>query len=503
MNNIIEEYNFPTQFPLDVNIEINKIKKEGINVNKRVDFSKKLTITIDPADAKDFDDAISYQEVGENEIEIGIHIADVTHYVRENSAIDREAQRRGTSIYLVDKVLPMLPEILSEKICSLRPKEKKYTFSVVFLMDKKGKIKDTKFLKTVILSDYRFSYDEIQSMLDNKTNVIYKEHSLKGKKEVVNKDVFEMITTLNNIAKKTRKERMQKGGIEFNRSELKFVLDKKKNPIATQFKTPTEATKLIEDFMLLANKAVAEFYKKESKRNPFVYRVHESPDLEKLKELNAILKKKGYRLNFKRGNFLALSINNVLSKIEGAPDKKLIETLILRSMAKAKYTTKNKGHYGLGYNFYTHFTSPIRRYADVMVHRLLFQLLENKKTKGEEQYEKMCLYTSKMEEIAVKAERESIKEFMVKSMVGKENQVFEGIISGMVERGIFIELVENGCEGMLRIKDVFGDYFKLNTREHAFIGVKTKKRFALGDLIRIKVKKVNLKRLRIDFLLYE
>ena len=490
-------------FSAEMDKEIAAIQRERISFKNRVDFTDRLTITIDPFDAKDFDDALSYKKIDGDTLEIGVHIADVTHYVKEGSVIDKEAERRGTSIYLVDNVLPMLPKALSEVVCSLRPREQKYTFSVVFLMDNSGCIKEIKFLKTVILSDYRFSYDEIQEMLDTNTTIISKKNAIQGKKYEVEKEVLEMLLVLNRIAKVHRKERTKKGGIAFNREELKFVLDKKKKPIATIFKFPTDATKLIEDFMLLANKAVAELFDKGNKKKASVYRVHDAPDLEKLKELSPFLKKNGFRLNFKKGNYLALSINTILLKIEGSPEKKIIENLLLRAMAKAKYTTKNIGHYGLSYRSYTHFTSPIRRYADVMVHRLLLQEIENRERKMVSYYEERCLHVSTMEEVAIKAERESIKQFMVKYMLGRENKVFKGVISGMIPFGIFVELNENGCEGLLKIKDVGGDYFRLDTKNYAFVGVRTKKKYTLGSAISVKVKKVNLKKLQIDFLLAE
>ena len=499
---ILQEYNLPYDFSDELIKEAENLKKlQNIEeTNKRKDLRNITTITIDPDDAKDFDDAISI-EIKTHTIEIGIHIADVSHFLKKDSALDKEAYLRGTSVYLVDRVVPMLPESLSNNLCSLRPNEDKYTFSALFTFNEKHQIIDQWFGKTIINSNQRFSYNEAQYIIESKKEIIPKEVSLSKESYQIKKEIKEGIILLNKIATELRSKRINKGSILFNKKEVKFVLNKEKEPINTVIKETKASNKLVEEFMLLANKKVAElFSKQKNKQN--VYRVHDQPDEEKLIALERIIKNLGYKNRFGSYKNLHHNINDLLKKVDLTPEKNLIDTLVIRSMSKAKYSSKNIGHFGLSFEKYTHFTSPIRRYPDVIVHRNLEKILNNNQ-KINKNLEEQCLYLSGREELSTKAERSSIKFMQVKYMSSKINKKYIGVVSGIMERGVFIEIKENKCEGFVRAKDIPGDYFVFNEKEFLMLGRNTKEEYRLGDEVLVKVKGVNENKKQIDFLLLE
>jgi ribonuclease R/exosome complex exonuclease DIS3/RRP44 len=501
MHAILHEYELPYEFDQATEKEAIGLSREISleEIKKRRDIRKTLTFTIDPKSAKDFDDAISFKIIDEGLFEIGIHIADVSHYVKANSQLDKEAHERATSVYLVDRVVPMLPEVLSNELCSLKPREEKYTFSAVFNIDIKGKIKKEWYGKTVIYSDQRFSYEEVQHMLDNQTNKVSKEVSLSGKEYKVEDSCFEALNILNNVAKELRAERLKKGGITFDRVEVNFELNEENKPEKVFFKTSKEANKLIEEFMLLANKKVSLFMGKKNAAFSSVYRVHDQPDEEKLYNLKQTVSTFGYDFNL-TGNNTSAEINRLLKNCNGKKEQNMIDTLTLRSMSKAEYTTNNIGHYGLGFSHYTHFTSPIRRYPDILIHRLLQSFIEKKRGQKKEILEDICKHASYREQLATKAERDSTKYMQMVFMEDKIGGLFKGIISGVTDRGMYVELVENKCEGMIRIKDLKNDYFSYDMRTHSIIGEKSKKIYRLGDSLLIKVKKVDIVRRFLDFL---
>ena len=502
MHAIMFEYGFPDVFPP----EIEKIAQQldvGIDdkeISKRKDFRKKTTFTIDPITAKDFDDAISFTPMGNGKTEIGIHIADVSHYVRPNSILDEEAYERATSVYLVDRVVPMLPEILSNGACSLRPNEEKYTFSAVFTVNDNMEIEKEWFGKTVILSDHRFSYEEVQYILDSREPKVNKDVSLDKKEYQVKPEVFKALTQLDHFAKILRKKRMTNGALSFDRVEVKFNLDQENNPEGIFFKSSKDAHKLVEEFMLLANRRVAEFIGKQKNKKPFVYRVHDLPDEEKLTSLKTIATNLGYQLNLESKQ-VNKSLNNLLLESHGKKEQQLIDTLAIRCMSKAVYTTENIGHYGLAFAHYTHFTSPIRRYPDVLVHRLLESYLNGHEKINPIALEEACVHSSNREQLATKAERDSIKYMQVKFMEDKINQSFEGIISGVTDRGIYVEINENKCEGMVKISEIKGDYFVYEEQSHSLVGERTNKIYQLGDQVSITVKKADLLKRQLDFIL--
>ncbi len=501
IHSILHEYGLPYEFEKPIIEEAENLCKETdpAEIKKRRDFRNILTFTIDPISAKDFDDALSFRKVEKDCFEVGIHIADVSHYVKPNSLLDKEAYDRATSVYLVDRVVPMLPEVLSNELCSLKPREEKYTFSAVFVLDKKGEVKEEWYGKTIIYSDYRFSYEEVQFMLENKTNKVEKSISLSGNQYKVDNSVYEAISTLNKQAKNLREERMKKGAISFDRVEVNFLLDDKKKPEKVFFKSSKEANKLIEEFMLLANKKVAAFVGKNKIKQPFVYRIHDNPDEEKLFSLKQTISSFGYNFNPK-GKNVSSEINKLLKDCNGTKEQNMIDTLTLRTMSKAEYTTNNIGHYGLAFLHYTHFTSPIRRYPDVMVHRLLQSYIQKKNGKQKQVLEDVCKHSSQREQLATKAERDSVKYMQMVFMEDKIGEEFKGIITGVTDRGLYVEIIENKCEGMIRLVDLKNDYFSLDIQNHAIIGERTKKRYRLGDPLRIIVKKVNINRRFLDFL---
>ena len=504
MHAILSDYGLPLHFPDEVEAAANAIDQSirPEEIKKRRDFRDTLTFTIDPKTAKDFDDALSFKILGKDRFEIGIHIADVSHYVQPNSVLDQEAYDRATSVYLVDRVVPMLPEVLSNGVCSLRPHEEKYTFSAVFTMNSKGEVLEEWFGKTVIYSDHRFAYEEAQELIETQAAKVSKEISLTGAAYTVSNDLLKGVLTLDEIAKKLRIKRMKKGALSFDRVEVNFILKEDDTPESVYFKTSKDANKLVEEFMLLANKQVASFAGNRKTPLPFVYRIHDEPDADKLNNLQMVVSNFGYKLDLKTKD-VSKSLNVLLSDIQGKQEQNLIDTLTIRCMSKAEYNIDNIGHYGLAFNFYSHFTSPIRRYPDVMVHRLLEHHLAKQKVKDPDSIQAACVHSSQRELIATKAERDSIKFMQIKFMEDKIGKTFEGVISGVTDRGIYVELVENKCEGMIRIKDITGDYFNYDDKAHALVGERTKKRYQLGDSIDVSVLKADLIKRHLDFKLEE
>ena len=500
MHAILSDYGLPYEFPQAVEEAAAAIDQRILpeEIKKRRDFRDVLTFTIDPKTAKDFDDALSFRILNDDLFEVGIHIADVSHYVQPGSILDEEALARATSVYLVDRVVPMLPEVLSNGVCSLRPQEEKYTFSAVFEISRKGRIKKEWFGRTVIYSDHRFAYEEAQDIIESRTPVVTEKHALIGESYTVGEDLFTAILTLDEIAKNLRADRMKKGAISFDRVEVNFNLKEDNTPDSVYFKTSKDANKLIEEFMLLANKQVARFAGKKEHPLPMVYRVHDEPDPDKLSNLQTVVAGFGYKFNLKTKN-INQSINQLLADSHGKQEQNMIDTLTIRCMSKAEYTTNNIGHYGLAFDFYAHFTSPIRRYPDVMVHRLLQQHLSQEKVKSVEQLEEAAAHSSQQEQIATKAERDSIKFMQIKFMENHIGATFEGVISGVTDRGVYVEIIENKCEGMVRIKDVPGDYYYFDERQHCLVGERTNSIYQLGDLLQVKVEKADLIKRHLDF----
>ena len=496
---ILAEYGLPYDFPIEVELFAQKIDTsiQESEIKKRRDMRETLTFTIDPKDAKDFDDALSFKILENGNYEIGIHIADVSYYLQEGTILDDEAFNRATSVYLVDRVVPMLPEVLSNFACSLRPLEEKYTFSAIFEINEKAQVLNQWFGRTVIFSDQRFAYEEAQYIIETKNNTIPIETSITGKSYVVQDDIVAATLKLDELAKILRRNRMNEGAISFDKVEVKFNLNEAGEPEGVYFKISKDANHLIEEFMLLANRKVAEFIGKQKKT--FVYRIHDEPNEDKLINLQTIISKFGYSINFKSKADISKSLNNLLNDVVGKKEQNLVDTLTIRSMSKAKYSTDNIGHYGLAFDYYSHFTSPIRRYPDVMVHRLLQYYLDGGKSVDAELYEEKCQHSSNMEGLATNAERDSIKYMQVKYMQDHKDLEFLGVISGVTEWGIYVEIVENKCEGMCRIREIKDDYYTFDDKQYALVGEISRNILQLGDEVIVKVKNADLVKKQLDF----
>ncbi len=487
MHAILIQYNLPYKFDQIVEKEAERIPTNILEeeIARREDFRQTLTFTIDPYDAKDLDDAISFKKLNENLYEVGVHIADVTHYIRPNSIIEEEAVKRATSIYLVDRVVPMLPEVLSNNVCSLNPNTDKLCYSVIFNITENGKIVKSRLAKTIINSNHRFSYEEAQKIIDEGQGIY-----------------SEAILTLDQMAKSIRQRRMGNGAIAFDKVEVKFHIDQNGKPTGVYLKEQKEANNLIEEFMLLANKMVAEKIGKNAKekvQKTFVYRIHDIPNPEKLSQLSEFVSKLGYRLKTDSRKNISNSLNKLLEDTKGKGEENMIETLTLRSMAKAEYSTKNIGHYGLAFDYYSHFTSPIRRYPDMMAHRLLFDYSNGKSSANPQKYEELCIHSSDMERKAQQAERDSIKLKQVEFMADKIGEEFEGLISGVSKWGLFVEIKENKIEGLVRMSDLNDDYYYLDEEHFQIIGYNKRVIFKLGDSIKIKIKSTDIMKKQLNF----
>jgi len=483
MHSILTEFNLPYKFPEYLTELAEKIpdRISEEEITKRTDFRNVPTFTIDPHDAKDFDDALSFRRLENGNYEIGVHIADVTHYVKEGDEIDKEGYERATSVYLVDRTVPMLPEKLSNNICSLRPNEDKLTYSGIFELNEDAEIRNHRFERTVINSDRRFSYEEAQEILET------------GKG-----DMADILLKLNELAKKLKDKRFKNGSISFERIEVKFYLDEKGKPTGVYFKEAKDSNNLIEEYMLLANRKVAELVGKTMKQ-PFIYRIHDEPDLEKLYTFSNFIKQFGYNFTFKNESEIAASINKLLYEVKGKSEQNMVEQLAVKSMAKAEYSANNIGHYGLAFDFYTHFTSPIRRYPDMMVHRLLTHYLNKGKPAMTNELNVKCKHSSSMEQRAVSAERASVKYKQAEFMKEKLGQIFDAVITGVTERGLYAEIVENKIEGMITMRDLDDDFYVFDEKNYCITGERRKKKFQLGDPIKVQIVKVSMQNRTIDF----
>lgn len=493
MHAILAEFNLPYRYPQEVIDEAETIDAEisPEEIKKRRDFRKVTTFTIDPADAKDFDDALSLQKLDNGNWEVGVHIADVTHYVQPKTLLEKEAYERATSVYLVDRVVPMLPERLSNFICSLRPNEEKLCFSAVFELDNDANVINSWFGRTVIYSDRRFSYEEAQEIIETGEG-----------------DLSEEILKLDSLAKGLRQKRFGEGSVNFERVEVKFNIDEDGKPLSVFFKESKDANKLIEEFMLLANKKVAQLIGnkeldngRRGKAKTFVYRIHDVPNPDKFENFASFVRRFGYEAMPKGAESVSASLNRLLEEVQGKGEQNMIETLAIRTMAKAIYSTHNIGHYGLAFKYYSHFTSPIRRYPDMMVHRLLQRYLDGGRSVSEETYEEMCEHSSDMEQRAADAERASIKYKQVEFMKAHLGEAFEGVISGVTEWGLYVEIIENKCEGMIPIRDLDDDFYHFDEDNYCLVGRKYNRKYQLGDQLKIVIASANLEKKQLDFAL--
>ncbi len=512
MHAILAEFGLPYSYPQQVEEAANRISDEipEEEIRRREDMRDVMTFTIDPRDAKDFDDALSIRKVSTRMWEVGVHIADVSYYVTEGSIIDKEAQKRGTSVYLVDRTVPMLPEKLCNNVCSLRPDEDKLTYSVVFLMDEEAKVHDWHLAKTVTRSNRRFIYEEVQQVLEAHGEASPEDYQNPGDHVDPERPEYEPaehfaqeLITLNRMAKKLRQRRFQEGAVDFDRQETRFDIDENGKPLGVYFKVAKDANKLVEEFMLLANRTVAESIGKVGKNKTpkvFVYRIHEQPDQNKLMNLSEFVTKFGLRLKPTGSNAeVSQSINRMLHDAKDTKARNLVEMVTLKAMMKAKYSTENIGHYGLAFDYYTHFTSPIRRYPDLMVHRLLFRYAEGGRSVMRRTYEDLCEHASQMEQTAALAERASIKYKEVEFMQDRIGQEFNGVISGVTEYGLYVEITENKCEGLVPIRDLDDDIYEFDEKQYCLWGRRHHHRYSLGDEVRIKIASANLDRKQLNF----